>query len=121
MEPLDDKWYRCSRCFGRCLWHNLSRQEHRCPQCRLPIRTCAICDKNFEPREKAHYYCKRCDFYLEKQAAVKPPPVEEEAYGEEYSEDNDEEMQTTNKASVMERWQEIKTAAGIVDDFYLSD
>ncbi|KAH8290155.1 hypothetical protein KR054_000484, partial [Drosophila jambulina] len=102
--------YLCTHCFRRFPWEDLSKQEHRCPRCRLPVKRCAICDQRFEPREKAHLYCKRCDFNLMKHAAVKPPSMVEKpkVHYEEYK--------TRDGASVTERWKEIQTAAGIFDE-----
>ncbi|EDW91169.1 protein FAM76B [Drosophila yakuba] len=110
METPDYRLYMCTVCFQRCYWSDLSKKELRCIQCRLPPKICVICDKKFEPREKSHVYCKRCNFYILRHAAVKPPSLEE----------NPERVadagQDREGSSFTERWKEIKAAAGIVDD-----
>lgn len=58
-------------------------------------------------------YCKQCNFYIERHAVVKPPPL-----GVQIG--KPAEMTTgpgTEGSSITERWKEIKAAAGIVDDF----
>ncbi|XP_017044954.1 protein FAM76B [Drosophila ficusphila] len=115
MDSPDNRWYMCTHCFQRCLWRDLSAEEHRCSRCRLPLKMCAICDRKFEPRDKSHSYCKRCDFYILKHAAVKPPPIEESQ-----KERKDLELDTEG-SSFTERWKEIRAAAGIDDDLGLSD
>ncbi|KAH8309450.1 protein FAM76B [Drosophila kikkawai] len=107
-----DTLYLCTQCFRRFPWVELSKQEHRCPRCRLPLKRCAICDQRFEPREKEHMYCKRCDFNLMKHAAVKPPSMVEKPKVNE----NDDDYEIRGGASVTERWREIQTAAGIFDE-----
>ncbi|XP_016928329.2 protein FAM76B isoform X1 [Drosophila suzukii] len=111
MESPDNRLYMCSVCFQRYLWKDLSDKEHRCFRCRLPPKVCLICSTNFEPRDKITNYCKRCDFFIHKHVAVKPPPIPE---GREDFESNRE------GTSFTERWEEIKAASGITDD-YLSD
>lgn len=106
MDSPDNKLYLCTQCFRRCPWSDLTKQEHRCTRCRLPFRKCAICDQRFEPRERDHMYCKRCDFNLLKHAAVKPPSMVKDTDGDE----------TRDGSSVTERWKEIQSAAGIFDE-----
>ncbi|KAH8316245.1 hypothetical protein KR067_002906 [Drosophila pandora] len=112
MNSPDQRLYMCSSCFERCHWYDLSKKEHHCPRCRLPPKFCANCDQQFEPREKTVLYCKRCDFYMQKNAAVRPQVL-----------DRPEEESRTS-SSFAERWQEIKTVTGIVDDMddmYMSE
>ncbi|KAH8400944.1 hypothetical protein KR009_000884 [Drosophila setifemur] len=115
MESPDNRMYLCSQCFKRCPWSDLSKKEHRCSRCRLPDTSCVICDRIFEPWQESLDHCKRCDFYLLKHAAVKPPPVLDKPEAGTYG-DN-----IRDGCSVTERWQEIKSAAGISDDVYFSD
>ncbi|KAH8238702.1 hypothetical protein KR038_004995 [Drosophila bunnanda] len=110
MNSQEAMLYLCTQCFGRFPWVALSKQEHRCPRCRLPPKRCAICDQRFEPREKAHLYCKRCDYNLMKHAAVMPPTMVEKPKVDQ------EGCDVRGGASVTERWKEIKTAAGILDE-----
>ncbi|KAH8252785.1 hypothetical protein KR032_001893 [Drosophila birchii] len=107
MSSQDSLLYLCTHCYRRFPWVALSKQEHRCPRCRLPNKRCAICDQRFEPREKAHLYCKRCDYNLMKHTAVKPPSMVEKPKV-------DQDGYVTR--DVTERWKEIQTAAGIFDD-----
>ncbi|XP_016973305.1 protein FAM76B [Drosophila rhopaloa] len=115
MDLLDNKLYMCTQCFQRCLWTDLSEKEHRCSNCRLQPKECAICGKKFEPRNKSHSYCKRCDFYIQKHAVVKPPPIQKSPEGQPYGE------QTREGSSITERWREIRAASGIDDDLSMSD
>ncbi|XP_020800313.1 protein FAM76A [Drosophila serrata] len=110
MSSPDTMLYLCTHCFRRFPWVALSKQEHRCPRCRLPIRRCAICDQRFEPREKEHLYCKRCDYNLMKHAAVMPPSMVKA------TEEDPDGYRNRDGASVTERWKEIQTAAGIYDE-----
>eukprot|EP00099_Drosophila_melanogaster_P000843 NP_001033964.1 uncharacterized protein Dmel_CG34029 [Drosophila melanogaster] len=113
MESPDNRLYMCTACFKRFLWSELSRKELRCAQCRLSTKICVICDKKFEPREMSQVYCKQCNFYIERHAVVKPPPL-----GVQIG--KPAEMTSgpgTEGSSITERWKEIKAAAGIVDDF----
>ncbi|XP_017077807.1 uncharacterized protein LOC108112465 [Drosophila eugracilis] len=106
MSSTRDKLYMCTECFQRYPWKDLSEKEHRCFRCRLETKMCAICDRKFEPRQKSHVYCKRCDFYMLTHAAVQPIPVQDPNVEPEREE-----------PSFIERWNEIK-AAGIVDEFF---
>ncbi|XP_017123670.1 uncharacterized protein LOC108143670 [Drosophila elegans] len=114
MDLRDEKLYMCTLCLKRCLWKDLSKRELRCPRCSLPPKSCAICDKMFEPREKSNSYCKRCDFYILRHAAVKPPPIPTQDCSVNVK-------QNRNGSSITDRWKEIKAASGIVDDFCTSD
>ncbi|XP_034651841.1 uncharacterized protein LOC117890863 [Drosophila subobscura] len=108
----DDRWYLCTKCFQRFLWVDLSPRQLRCRYCRLPEKDCAICDKVFEPSNREHMYCKRCDYFLIQHAAVKPPPILEKSESQETESENS----TQRVATVTERWKEIQCEAGLLDD-----
>ncbi|XP_030375672.1 protein FAM76B [Scaptodrosophila lebanonensis] len=83
---MDNKLYCCTNCYRRCGWDDLSAQEHRCLKCRLPAKSCAICDKRFEPRSEQAVYCKRCDFNLLRHAPVLPPDMTGQCNSHKYRE-----------------------------------
>ncbi|TDG39142.1 hypothetical protein AWZ03_014436 [Drosophila navojoa] len=125
MSMVDHRLYLCSKCCRRCLWSELSAQEHRCARCRLPLQACAICDRRFEPRDRSELYCKRCDFHLVKQVSNTPPPVldldldtesEPETEDEAVTEPEPELIEPPRDRSMAQRWRDIKSAAGIKDD-----
>ncbi|XP_017865057.1 PREDICTED: protein FAM76B [Drosophila arizonae] len=119
MSMVDYRLYLCSKCCRRCLWHELSPQEHRCARCRLPLQSCEICDRRFEPRDREELYCKRCDFHLIKQASHTPPPVLELDLDTETEPETEAEpdlIEPPRVRSMAQRWRDIKSAAGIEDD-----
>ncbi|XP_033149098.1 protein FAM76B [Drosophila busckii] len=63
---MDMRLYLCSKCCRRCLWDELSDQEHRCQRCRLPDKDCIICNRRFEPREHNEQHCNRCAFHMKR-------------------------------------------------------
>ncbi|KAH8370100.1 hypothetical protein KR093_002170 [Drosophila rubida] len=115
LYDYDCRLYLCSSCYHRYLWHELSQQEHRCTRCRLAYRGCIICDRQFEPRHKKDYYCKRCEFHLVKEVSNTPPP------------ELDLELQPDARDSPVEhescamarRWRDIMSANGIKDMCYM--
>lgn len=118
MEEMDTRLYLCSHCCRRCLWHELSPQEHRCMRCRLPHQACSICNRKFEPRDNTEVYCKRCEFHTVKQVSFTPPPVLPLYL------DGDMEPQPVEKpqgCTMAQRWRDIKTATGIEDGYFWND
>ncbi|KAH8394668.1 hypothetical protein KR222_001445 [Zaprionus bogoriensis] len=118
MEDMDYRLYLCSCCCRRCLWHELSPQQHRCMRCRLPLQACSICDRKFEPRDHTDIYCKRCDFHMLKQATFTPPPVlpldlETDA--------EPRPVEAPQSCTMTQRWRDIKTATGIEDGYFWTD
>lgn len=118
MEEMDTRLYLCSHCCQRCLWHELSPQEHRCMRCRLPPQACTICKRKFEPRDNTEVYCKRCEFHTVKQVSFTPPPVLPLYL------DGEMEPQPVKKpqgCTMTQRWRDIKTATGIEDGYFWND
>ncbi|EDW00892.1 uncharacterized protein LOC6560973 [Drosophila grimshawi] len=124
MSETDYRLYLCSNCYRRCLWSELSNEEHRCFRCRMPLRACAICDRKFEPRNQMQLYCKRCDFHLVKDVVDSSPPdldlkLELDTDTESEPEPETERFESPRRRSMAERWQEFRMAAGINDRYFV--
>ncbi|XP_034106754.1 protein FAM76B [Drosophila nasuta] len=115
MYDCDFRLYLCSNCYHRCLWHELSQQEHRCKRCRLSYRGCIICNRQFEPRHMKDIYCKRCEFHLVKKVSNTPPP-ELDLELEHEVKDSPDSPEDRGNCAMSQRWKKIMAANGCYRD-----